>query len=286
MMVHDTSTRPHELLDLRIRDVNFKISPDGIQYAVIHVHGKTTSRTLPLITSIPYVKEWLSVHPFANNPDSKLFVSLGTNNFGQSITRDGLLKHYQSYYRDIHFPKLLRDPIVPSKDKEAIRRILNKPWNLYIFRHSALTHKSQILKEATLRDHAGWSTNSKMPSVYLHYFGTESCNSLLETSGIIKKEGYGSLGLTSIQCPGCKEPNKPESRFCAKCKMVLTYNAYNETLENEQKRESEIKNLTEKYEQDMKSVREQMNQIMMMVQRNPKLVNVKPEVLAAKNLSV
>src|SRR5919106_3591655 len=207
MMVHDTSTRPHELLDLRIRDVNFKISPDGIQYAVIHVHGKTTSRTLPLITSIPYVKEWLSVHPFANNPDSKLFVSLGTNNFGQSITRDGLLKHYQSYYRDIHFPKLLRDPIVPSKDKESIRRILDKPWNLYIFRHSALTHKSQILKEATLRDHAGWSTNSKMPSVYLHYFGTESCNSLLETSGIIKKENSQALHLMSVPCPGCGESN-------------------------------------------------------------------------------
>jgi integrase len=187
-MVHDTSARPHELLDLHIRDVSFKISGDGIQYAVIHVHGKTTSRTLPLITSIPYVKEWLSSHPFANNPDSKLFVSLGRYNFGQPLTRDGLLKHYQSYYRNTHFPNLIKDPIVPANDKETIRRLLDKPWNLYIFRHSALTHKSQILKEATLRDHAGWSTNSKMPSVYLHYFGTESCNSLLETCGIIKNE--------------------------------------------------------------------------------------------------
>jgi integrase len=66
-MVHDTSARPHELLDLCIKDIIFKISSDGIQYAVVHVHGKTTSRTLPLITSIPYVKEWLATHPFANN---------------------------------------------------------------------------------------------------------------------------------------------------------------------------------------------------------------------------
>ncbi|MGA6990212.1 MAG: hypothetical protein WBX81_07345 [Nitrososphaeraceae archaeon] len=29
-MVHDTSARPHELLGLRIKDINFKISPDGI----------------------------------------------------------------------------------------------------------------------------------------------------------------------------------------------------------------------------------------------------------------
>jgi integrase len=59
-MVCDTSARPHEIINLRIGDINFKISHDGIQYAVIHVHGKTTPRTLPLITCIPYLKEW---HP-------------------------------------------------------------------------------------------------------------------------------------------------------------------------------------------------------------------------------
>jgi integrase len=230
-MVYDTSARPHEVLNLKIGDLNFKISNDGIQYAEIHVSGKTTSRTLPLISSVPYLKEWLGMHPFGNNPDSKLFVSLGRANFGQPLTRDGMLKHYQGYYRNKYFPKLMRDPIVPIKDREAIGRLLHKPWNLYTFRHSALTHKSQILKEATLRDHAGWSMNSKMPSVYLHYFGTESCNSLLETYGIVRKENSQASLLLSKQCPSCKESNKPDSKFCVKCKMVLTYDAYNETLE-------------------------------------------------------
>jgi hypothetical protein len=134
-----------------------------------------------------------------------------------------------------------------------------------------------------LRDYAGWSTNSKMPSVYLHYFGTESCNSLLETSGIIKREANGASILTSIQCPGCKEPNKPESQFCLKCKTVLTYDAYNEALEKEKQRESELQNLRERYEQDVKSIRDQMNQIMVMVQRNPRLANIKPEILLKKS---
>ena len=40
--------------------------------------------------------------------------------------------------------------------------------------------------------------------------------------------------------------------------MVLTYNAYSETLEKEQQRESEIQNLKEKYEEDMKAMREEM----------------------------
>jgi hypothetical protein len=65
--------------------------------------------------------------------------------------------------------------------------------------------------------------------------------------------------------------------------MVLTYDAYNETLEKEQKRESEVQNLKDRYDQDIKAVREQMNQIMMMVQRNPRLANIKPEVLVEKS---
>jgi integrase len=282
-MVCDTSARPHEIINLRIGDINFKISHDGIQYAVIHVHGKTTPRTLPLITCIPYLKEWLGIHPFASNHNSKLFVSLGRANYGQPLTRDGMLKHYQSYYRDIYFPKLMENPIIPTKEKEAISRLLNKPWNLYIFRHSSLTQKSQILKEATLRDHAGWSINSKMPSVYLHYFGTESCNSLLETFGLVKKQNGQASLQTSKLCPSCKELNKQDSRFCVSCKMVLTYDAYNETLEKEQKRESEVQHLKDRYDLDIKAVREQMNQIMMMVQRNPRLANIKPEVLVEKS---
>lgn len=76
--------------------------------------------------------------------------------------------------------------LVPSQDMEVVKKLLLNPWNLYIFRHSTLTHKSQILKESTLCDHAGWTMTSKMPSVYLHFFGTESSNSLVEAYVIIK----------------------------------------------------------------------------------------------------
>jgi hypothetical protein len=40
--------------------------------------------------------------------------------------------------------------------------------------------------------------------------------------------------------------------------MVLTYNAYSETLEKEKEKESEVQVLREKYEQDMKAMREEM----------------------------
>ena len=73
-----------------------------------------------------------------------------------------------------------------------------------------------------------------MPQVYLHYFGNESSESLLEAAGIITKD-HKVDPLKPKQCPHCSEPNKPDSKFCAKCRMVLTYDAYNETLQEQEK---------------------------------------------------
>ncbi len=91
-MAFDTSCRPSEVLSRKISDIKFKISPEGIQYAEITVNGKTGYRTLPLIESIPYVKEWIQSHPTGTNPDSWLFTSLSNENKSiYPLTRDGLL---------------------------------------------------------------------------------------------------------------------------------------------------------------------------------------------------
>jgi integrase/recombinase XerD len=92
---------------------------------------------------------------------------------------------------------------------------------------------------------------------YLHYFGNESNESLLEAYGIVAS-GQELDQLKPKQCPNCNEPNKPDSKFCAKCKVVLTYDAYSETLESQKEKESEVQVLRERYEQDMKSMREDM----------------------------
>jgi hypothetical protein len=136
-------------------------------------------------------------------------------------------------------PQFIESPNVLPEDKQKIRELLKKPWNPYIRRHSALTEKSTILKEHILRQHAGWSGSSQMHLKYLHYFGNESNESLLEAYGIVAK-GQQIDQLRPKQCPNCSEPNKPDSKFCAKCRMVLTYDAYNETLENQKKKEDDV----------------------------------------------
>ena len=72
---------------------------------------------------------------------------------------------------------------------------------------------------------------------YIHYFGNEASDSLLEAYGLVTKDKEQADTLRYKQCPNCNEPNKPDQKFCAKCKMALTYDAYNETLKIQEQRE-------------------------------------------------
>jgi integrase/recombinase XerD len=279
-IARDTSARPSEILKLRVRDINFKRAGDKI-YAEIAVNGKTGSRIIPLFNSIPFIKDWINNHPQPGNPNAILIPSLNRATFCRKMAENSLNRLYHRYKTSL-FPRLLNDENISIEDKNKIQQLLKKPWNPYIRRHTGLTEKSKMkyINEHQLRQHAGWSPRSQMHLKYIHYFGNEASDSLLEAYGLITKDREQLETLRYKQCPNCSEPNKPDSRFCDKCKMVLTFGAYKETLEKEQKRESEVQDLKNRYEQDMKSVYEQMNQIMVMVQQNPKLTNIKPEALA------
>jgi len=233
----DLSCRPHELLKLKIRDIAFKTIGSS-QYAEVVVNGKTGTRPIPLIDSIPYLKDYLDhEHPQPANPNSPLICGEGKS-LGRHLTPVGIAKVYLKYKKYV-FPKLLESPNILPEDKQRITDLLKKPWNPYIRRHSALTEKSTILKENVLRQHAGWTPGSQMHLRYVHYFGNESNTSLLEAYGLIDK-GVQINQLKPKQCPNCNEPNKVDSKFCAKCRMVLTYDAYNETLENQKEKEDRL----------------------------------------------
>jgi DNA-binding protein H-NS len=138
---------------------------------------------------------------------------------------------------------LLKDPLIPEADKAYIKNLLTKPWNPYVQRHSALTAKSRILKETTLRDHAGWSMTSKMPNIYLHYFGNESSKSLLEAYGVEEYNQQQIDILKAKTCSNCMEPNKPDAQFCFKCNFVMSFEAYHKTMEEKERNDQELRAL-------------------------------------------
>ena len=232
----DTSCRPHEILGLRIKDISFKMASDR-QYADVLVNGKTGSRNIPLINSIPYLKDYLDDHPQCSNPNAFLIFGKGKG-FGKQMNRAFINQLYRNY-KNHFFPNLLQDPRILPEDKVKIQELLKKPWNPYIRRHTALTEKSQILKEHTLRQHAGWSPRSDMHLKYIHYFGNESNESILEAYGL-KPKSEEIDKMKPMQCPNCSELNKIDSKFCVKCRMILSYNEYLGSIENQKQKENEI----------------------------------------------
>jgi hypothetical protein len=159
---------------------------------------------------------------------------------------NGLYEIYQDY-KEKFFPKLLDDGTISNEDKEKIKNLLTKPFNPYIRRHSALTEKSTKLKSNTLNQHAGWTTNSNMAQKYIHYFGNESSESLLEVYGIVTKNNIPIDTLNPKICPNCNEGNTQDAKFCSKCKLIMSFEEYREALESQSKKEDELKVMKEQF---------------------------------------
>ena len=158
---------------------------------------------------------------------------------GRALTATGLYHTYK-YYKEEFFPRLLGDPRISNEDKEKIKNLLTKPFNPYIRRHSALTEKSTKLKLHTLNQHAGWSMTSNMAQKYIHYFGNESSESLLEAYGIVTKNNTPIDTLNPKICTNCNEGNTQDAKFCSKCKMIMTFEGYQQALDEQKEKEDRL----------------------------------------------
>jgi len=108
---------------------------------------------------------------------------------------------------------------------------------------------------------------------YLHYFGNESSENILEAYGIVTKDKNQLSILKPKQCPNCNEPNKPDTKFCTKCKMVLTYDAYSETIEEKDQKDNEIQRLKEQ----MISMQDSQKEILDLLKDPSKLIQILKE---------
>jgi hypothetical protein len=125
--------------------------------------------------------------------------------------------------------------------------------------------------------------NSKQGARYIkNRLGNDLKEKILQYNGIIA-DPASKRKASIINCPRCEFVNAIENKYCSKCSYPLKLEAYDEIKDSEEKK---IKKLEEKYETDMKALREDMNnqisQIMLMIQQNPKLSFLKSESLLEK----
>jgi len=257
-MDRDTSARPGELLKLTIADVLSAIhtAPSGIQYGQVTVGQKTSHRPVPIINSIPYIKEWVNEHPMRGNPNAPLFCNKTGKNMGRPLTGNMLYRIYvyefQKGYRngkkqwvEGYFPRLLKDPSVPPEDKLAIEKLLLKRWNPYVRRHTGLTEKRKKLPGPLFHQYSGHTLGSKVPEMYTHLFGSEACETMFEIEGVIQKDPANAEILKPKPCPNCRQPNALDAQYCSseKCRMPLNIEAHMQVTREKEKMEQKLKDM-------------------------------------------
>ncbi len=202
-VLYESAARIGEFLSLKIRNVDFD------KYGAIIILPKnctglkTGSRRIRVIDSTPYLQKWINAHPRKNDPDAPLW--MGNRDDGLKITQvQALVKHY------------------------AAKAGITKNCHPHLFRHSRLTHLSQIYNEMELRLVAGWTRSSTMPAIYLHLGGKDVDKKMLEHRGLLK-EGETieaeEKPLQPIKCLRCKTINPADGKYCYKCSMALTQEA-------------------------------------------------------------
>jgi integrase/recombinase XerD len=207
-MSFDLGTRPHELLSVNIGNVRFD------EYGATVTVGKSKSmkRTLRLISSLPYLREWFENHPYNDNPDAPLFIGLGNTQFGNRIE-----------------PQTLRYAL----QQAAKRAGITKRIYTYQLRHSSVTQNAVIgLTEQQLKAFYGWRPASKMLNVYSHITSEDVNHARLAQAGKIEIEKK-SPKIELLTCPRCGAENPPTHEYCSKCASPLDEKRFRELLSKE-----------------------------------------------------
>ncbi len=265
-VARDTGCRPHEMLKMKVKDI-VTIQTEAYQIAKVTVNGKTGTRTVRINSSYPHLKKWLSQgHPFPGVPDAPLFCGVGNKNTGRRLSPRTINAMYQNY-KNVYFPQLLDSPTVAPEDKQRIRDLLaNRKWNPYVRRHTAATELSKVLKDPVLIDkYMGWSHQGNTRLKYQHYYSDDGLDAVLQADGLVPAAGAVAAAakrkrdlLKPKVCPNCEESNTPDTKFCVKCKYVLSYDAYNETVKEGEQTKRDLEELKAKQQQQNERVLKMM----------------------------
>jgi len=160
--LHETGCRSGELLNIKIKDIEFKEN-----YALAKVDGKTGERRVFVIHTLPYLTKWLEIHPFKNNPNSYLWTGENRKCLHKPLLHTGTQKLVERCFEKANF-----------KDKKH---------NLHWFRHSRATILAPHVVEVVLCDYMGWVRGSKQIKRYVHLCAKQVENAFMELNGMVKK---------------------------------------------------------------------------------------------------
>lgn len=204
--LYESGCRIGELIYLKLNQVKFD------EYgAQLFVTGKTGFRRVRVVACVPYLTAWINDHPLKNEPESFLWINRRREPF--------------SYNGLCGIMKL-------AACTAGIRKRVN-PHN---FRHSRATFLANHLTDAQMKEHFGWTQDSKMAGVYIHLSGRDVDNALLKVYGINNAPEKKGSALRPKECARCSLANQATNRFCSRCGLPLDEDAKVEVMKKDMER--------------------------------------------------
>ena len=194
MVLQESAARVGELVNIKVgRDILFD------EYgARVRLTGKTGTRQVRLVDSVPSLRTWIECHPAKDDPEAPLFISVSKQNRGEGLSEVG----------------------VRSILKSLVKRAnIKKHVYCHLFRHTRLTELSRGgLSGMGLKQFAGWSDRSTQESTYIHLSSGDVDKKILEMHGIVdRKDKDEEDVLKSKVCPFCQTKCPAMNRFCMNC---------------------------------------------------------------------
>lgn len=192
----ETGGRIGEVGNLQIKHV----TKDEYGYT-LDVTGKTGQRTPLIVSSAPFLTQWLNTHPFKNDQDAPLWVHYQYASTPQPVMYSTIRGMLLGYFRRVGITKR----VYP-----------------HLFRHSRATYclASGLMTEAQAKAYFGWTPNSDQLATYAHLLASDANASILRENNLVpRKEVRDELRAT--KCYRCSEMNTSLSEYCTKCGAVL-----------------------------------------------------------------
>jgi integrase len=205
-VIYETGCRIGEILFLRLHSIEF--DKFGAVVSVPHF-GKTGSRRVRIVSSVPELQEWLNKHPDNRNTDAYLWV--GPN-------------------MDVMAYPAVRSMLSRLAHKAGIR----KPVNPHAFRHARATHLASHLTEAQMKIYFGWTQASEMAATYVHLSGRDVDSAILRLNGIRDEETKKEKdSMAPSRCRRCDFENPATNSMCGRCGLPLDDKAATNLLKSE-----------------------------------------------------
>jgi len=190
-VLHESGCRIGEFLNLRVNNISF----EGSYVTLVIPYGKTGSRKILLIKSVPRLKRYLDVHSFRNKPNSYLWLSEAQHNRNSPLLYRGGQKLVSRCFK---------------------RAGIQKKHNLHWFRHSRASILAPKVTESVLCKYMGWTKGSQQVKTYVHLCDKQIEQVFLELYGLQQKKEKETL----LKCI-CGTMNRNTERYCHNCYQPL-----------------------------------------------------------------